>query len=441
MINENILIVLISTIVFICIVVLIIRLIQNNKKIKSLENTITRIHKKLQTLEEKIVHQSNNITRIEKEKTVLEEQYMKKKDDFDALEQESREARGAKNKLDLVSAILGAKLPSNDGLIEFKRLLREDFFNFANEESSVAEEAACVLKLQNIEKELELMSNYSAIIGKTRIAVAGGFSSGKSSFLNGIIPDTNIKLPVGVNPVTAIPTYIISQQSESADTTITAFSTKGGNTPISSEIYNKLSHDFINSLGFNLKDILAFMAITISEKIYEHICFIDTPGYNPGSSGESTHSDTKTASEFVEQSDIVLWCIDIERGTVPKTDLEFIREHLQEKTLYIVMSKADIKSTEEIEDILDEVEEMLHDEDIAIEGISACSFLNGIEEKTSRKMNIDDFLTLYNKNSTKHEKETLIARVEEVCDIYDKAINESIKFSKEHQKELHSIGA
>lgn len=49
---------------------------------------------------------------------------------------------------------------------------------------------------------------YDKLIGKNIIALGGGFSSGKSSFLNALMG--KMVLPADIDPSTSVPTYIVS---------------------------------------------------------------------------------------------------------------------------------------------------------------------------------------------------------------------------------------
>lgn len=48
---------------------------------------------------------------------------------------------------------------------------------------------------------------YDKLIGKNIIALGGGFSSGKSSFLNALMG--KMVLPADIDPSTSVPTYIV----------------------------------------------------------------------------------------------------------------------------------------------------------------------------------------------------------------------------------------
>lgn len=99
----------------------------------------------------------------------------------------------------LIAKLLSDKEPNAD-LARFRKLLNEDFMNFANQDDSLANEAEMLLKLQNIEKELVAPSTCPQIYNKAIIAVAGTFSSGKSTFINSLFKDKSISLPESIEP-------------------------------------------------------------------------------------------------------------------------------------------------------------------------------------------------------------------------------------------------
>ena len=337
------------------------------------------------------------------------------------------------SKYGLVSKILDAKSLENEPLQRFKSLIINDFIEFANRESSLAEEAKALLLLQDVEKRLEEITTFPSIYNKNIVAVGGGFSAGKSEFLNSFFIDKQIKLPVGINPVTAIPTYITIGETN----IIKGYSYKGGIVELSSKLYEQLSHDFIKSLGFNLKDIVPIMAIETPMKSYEDICFIDTPGYNPSNTGY-TDSDMITSQEYLEHANTLLWIIGIDtNGTIPASDLDFLESvSLEDKKIYIVANKADLRSMDDIEDILDTFEEILDEYDIEYEGISAFSSINR-EEITYREESIFYFLDSI--NSPVKVQKNILSELEIVFTMYRDAINEDIKSKQNIQSHFKSL--
>ena len=116
-----------------------------------------------------------------------------------------------------------------------------------NEEKSLKNEAEVVIQLQKIFYKLEMGVNFHFLYKKNMISVGGAFSSGKTSFINSFIKDKNLKLPEGLRPTTAIPTYIINNQSVK----VTGSSKKGSVIDIPNEIFSNIynrNQDYLNNL-------------------------------------------------------------------------------------------------------------------------------------------------------------------------------------------------
>jgi len=339
-------------------------------------------------------------------------------------------------KLKLISKLLSSK-NKDEGLTVFRELLYNSFLEFANKESSIANEAEMILKLQEIEKDLELVSSYSNLYKKNIIAVGGGFSAGKSEFISSFISNPILKLPIGVVPTTAIPTYVFNEEKD----VFLGTTNKGGVIKldeIDKNFHKNLSHEFIKSFEFNLKEIMPYMMIGTNID-YENLCFIDTPGYNPASIEHGfTSEDVNTAKSFLENVNILIWLIGADaNGTISQSDLEFLESvNLENKQLYIVYNKADLKSPDDIEDILDSIEENLEDNDIEYCGISAYSSVMK-NESNYRQISIDEFLKTSDVSSNKHID--IYKQLKFVYDAYKNAIIKDIEDKKNIAKNLHSL--
>ncbi|GAA7987191.1 hypothetical protein HpCS16_12370 [Helicobacter pylori] len=111
-----------------------------------------------------------------------------------------------KNSHDLIARILNTKM-ENEGLEEYQRILDNEFLAFSNE-VEFKEQAVALRALQELGNELQLVASYPSLFQKNMVAVGGGFSAGKSSFLNHLL-GLNLKLPENLTPTTAIPTYCL----------------------------------------------------------------------------------------------------------------------------------------------------------------------------------------------------------------------------------------
>lgn len=245
--------------------------------------------------------------------------------------------------------------------------------------------------------------------------MGGGFSAGKSQFVSSFFADNTIELPIGVTPVTAIASYIVHGDSH----IIKGYTYKDGIIDVPLDLYAKLSHDFIKELGFNLKDILPMMVMETPIPEYQHICFIDTPGYNPSDSGH-TGRDKESASEYLANANALIWLISAQAGTFPASDLAFLDSlNLEGKKLYILLNKADLKPKSEIESILDELEGVLEDNYMEYEGISAYDSRNK-QELAYRKQPLKDFLHSVDKDIASREQ--LKSELDSVFAMYEGAL-------------------
>lgn len=336
----------------------------------------------------------------------------------------------------LISKLLNAKI-KNKGLMNYHELLNNDFLEFANYEESLSNEAEAIIKLQTIEKKLEIISSYPDIFTKNIIAVGGGFSAGKSEFISSFINDNEVKLPIGIEPTTAIPTYVINKD----EPMILACNNQSASinlNEIDNNMYKKLSHKFINSFGFNLKQIMPYMVLGTKLK-FDNICFIDTPGYNPSSSASDyTSEDLNTAKDYLKNASALIWLIGLDvNGTIPKSDLDFLDElELDNKELFIVLNKADLKTKSDIEKILANVADVLDEYGLDYSGISAYSSLQKIEI-ANKKQSLHNFLKRPNINST--IKDSLISELEIVENMYKTAITDNKNNKSKNKKALKDI--
>ena len=385
------------------------------------------------------VNLEKNILELEKGK--LEDEYKNLNNEYEKYKNEILELKNIYDDLllkDRLTTELLASKSSENKLDKFKEYLYKDFYDFANTEETLANEAEAFMKLQAIEKELELITVYPTLYKKSIVAVGGGFSSGKSSFINSLINDKKVKLPEGINPTTAIPTYVMHNEINK----FIACNHNGGVVDLSKlddKFHEKLSHDFIKSFGFNLKNIMPFMIVGTDLKDYEHLCFIDTPGYNPAnSSGSFSYEDKKTAQEFIENTQALLWIIALDsNGTISNSDLNFLSElDVTDKKLFIILNKADLKPLSDIESIMNEIQERLNDYGIEFLGISAYSSINK-EEITFISKSLEKFLEDINQSSS--IQKNLVKKLYEVDEMYRESILKTILKKKTISNILHSL--
>ncbi|GAA7114021.1 acyl carrier protein [Helicobacter pylori] len=340
---------------------------------------------------------------------------------------------GLKERYDLIARILNAKI-ENEGLEEYQSVLDNEFLEFASGVDSLKEKEIALLTLQEIKKELQLVASYPSLFQKTIVAVGGGFSAGKSAFLNNLL-GLKLKLPEDMNPTTAIPTYCLKGKRE----VLMGFSQNGGMVELPHLTFD---HQFLKSLGFNLKEIMPFMLLSAPSVPFEFLCFIDTPGYNPGNQGY-TGGDEQASKESLKHAKHILWLISCERGGIESGDLEFLQELYEEgKQVFIVLSRADRRTKSQLEEVAIKIRETLKDHGIEFLGIGAYSATRYLEikefsEKSKVFNSLEEFLMKLNQRSEKQNE--ILGYLYEVHSMYEKAIKQDANRFKRYQKTLHSI--
>ncbi|MUU45684.1 acyl carrier protein [Helicobacter pylori] len=340
---------------------------------------------------------------------------------------------GLKERYDLIARILNAKM-ENEGLEEYQSILDNEFLEFASGVDSLKEKEIALLTLQEIQKELQLVASYPSLFQKTIVAVGGGFSAGKSTFLNNLL-GLKLKLPEDIDPTTAIPTYCLKGQRE----VLMGFSQNGGMVELPNLAFD---HQFLKSLGFNLKEIMPFMLLSAPSAPFEFLCFIDTPGYNPGNQGY-TGGDKEASKESLKHAQYILWLISCERGGIESDDLEFLQELYEEgKQVFIVLSRADRRTKSQLEEVAKKIRETLKDNGIEFLGIGAYSATRYQEykefsEKSKVFNSLEEFLMKLNQRSEKQNE--ILGYLYEVHRMYEKAIEQDASKFKRYQKALHSV--
>ncbi|GAA9423261.1 acyl carrier protein [Helicobacter pylori] len=340
---------------------------------------------------------------------------------------------GLKERYDLIVRILNAKT-SNEGPEEYQSILDNEFLEFASGVDSLKEKEIALLTLQEIKKELQLVASYPSLFQKNIVAVGGGFSAGKSTFLNNLL-GLKLKLPEDMNPTTAIPTYCLKGKKE----VLMGFSQNGGMVELP---HLKFNHQFLKSLGFNLKKIMPFMLLSAPSVPFEFLCFIDTPGFNPGNQGY-TGGDKEASKESLKHAKHILWLISCERGGIESDDLEFLQELYEEgKQVFIVLSRADRRTKSQLEEVAKQIRETLKDNGIEFKGICAYSAtryseIKEFSEKSHIFDSLEEFLMKLNQRSEKQNE--ILESLYEVHSMYEKAIEQDANRFKRYQSELHSV--
>ncbi|MCY4559823.1 MAG: dynamin family protein [Chloroflexi bacterium] len=286
----------------------------------------------------------------------------------------------------LIGAIMSAKAQPDAeveaAFTQFKALLGE--YLKESRHDNFPAEADAYANLNIVKSKMSRMRLAPEILNKNVVAVAGSFSSGKSSFINSLTGMDTGMLPTGITPTTSISTYV--QHAPGGSLEISVFNGEGGRVLIDADRLGAMSHDFEREYGIALRKVVRRLVVSTPHlKSWERIVFVDTPGYTNPESDEAAESDEQVALSEIVSAQFLLWIIDCERGALSDTDLNHIKDFLNTKDrknveyplVYIVINKADKKPADQFRRILNTVTDTAANSGIQCAGVSLYSAREG----------------------------------------------------------------
>ena len=232
-------------------------------------------------------------------------------------------------------------------LADFLRENRKDLWNqdFGHELSDLCRQMAWAISTRDNTEH-------------TQIVVAGGFSSGKSSFLNKLTHCTNL-LPTGVEPVSVVKTYLYCS-SRNNSITVKGVNLKNVLVTLDVGVLQAIQH--ASKSNIYLTSVLEKLFVEIPSKELNGLVFIDTPGYNNSDTANESNNktDRETALEALGEGNVLFWLIDCEKGTTVADDIQMIKQFDGKKV--IIFNKADKKGVSESKKIVEEAANVLYKE-------------------------------------------------------------------------------
>lgn len=244
------------------------------------------------------------------------------------------------------------------------------------------------------------------LIGKRIVALGGGFSSGKSSFINSLLGKITVNdkgrerlvrfLPAQTDPTTSVPTYIVNGQTDEAYG-INIFDNR-----IKYELSDiePLSHGFGSTENdkeaIKLGQILKTLFVATPLQVYRNIAFLDTPGYSkPDTENYSQKTDENIAMEQLSSADCIMWFIRADKGTLHESDIKFLKKlHRENIPLIFVITAADSMADENsLKSVIDEITSMAVKHDISFEGVFAVSNKLSVKESFDKAKLVEHIKT------------------------------------------------
>lgn len=203
---------------------------------------------------------------------------------------------------------------------------------------------ALCFDLQEVYEQFEDFLVFQDMIGKKIVALGGGFSTGKSSFLNVLLSENSENrvrlLPTDTAASTSVPTYLMHADGEETIRAINLFDSRI--TDLTADDVGIMAHGFEekSQLGVSLGQLIQRMFISTPLQPYAHIAFLDTPGYSkPDTKDYSARTDEQIAREQLNHSDFILWFVN--GSVLPQSDIKFLNQLDGNIPKAIILNKAD----------------------------------------------------------------------------------------------------
>lgn len=347
---------------------------------------------------------------------------------------------------------------------KLNKLITRDFPSFSGK-VSLKEEGKIYKELLKFEEKLAEIKKISLLEGKVIIGVGGGFSAGKSRFINSLLGESI--LPEDQTTTTCIPTYILQ-----GDDKRVAYTFTNNEVTLEQEAIEALSHRFYDTYQLSFTHIIKNLVIQSERWPFKEIVLLDTPGYTKAESHQKGDmTDEHTARQHLQVADYLIWLVDSSNGVVKESDLAFISS-LQIKTpILFVFNKADTIERDNIRKIIQNTKQMLKDRGIEAFAVTAYSsvevteyegdwieqFFNlahyQMKQRQDIKQELENILIGYKEHFemqeriAKQERSALediiktsynIKELGTLCEMY-KEVNKSRTANRMHKKEFERI--
>jgi len=171
---------------------------------------------------------------------------------------------------------------------------------------------------------------------QVEVGVIGSFSSGKSTFINSLFGKAIC--PTNVKPTTSSITKFYYGSPEK----ITI-----NDKEITQNEYHNLAQHQKEETQNNKTDYIEY---AYPFERLNSIILYDTPGFN----NNLNENDTAITMKTLESVDVILFVVDISKGALDSSSIELLST-LKDKRMYCILNKSDLKSTQAITKIKNEI--------------------------------------------------------------------------------------
>lgn len=245
---------------------------------------------------------------------------------------------------------LTANSAQRQQLAHLHQLIHERFFSLADRDDYPAE-AQTVRELLALEESLQDLAVFPDLANKTIVGVGGGFSAGKSRFLNTLLGEA--LLPESLEPTTAIPSFLTAGECN-----IVALNTFNHTVSLDHDALQAITHAFNRhyqqSLGMavGFAHVLKLLMLHHPSFRWKNLAFLDTPGYSKADLQDAEQTDEKIALQQLTEADYVVWLLNAKNGSIRADDLQFLRTLKHPKPVFFVVTQSDLIGSNRIQSIL-----------------------------------------------------------------------------------------
>lgn len=271
-----------------------------------------------------------------------------------------------------------------------------------------------------LKEQINLPETIHHFLQKNIVAIAGGFSAGKSKFINSLIGST--VLPENQTPTTAVATYITNGPSE-----IKSITDKLKEVELDMEAFQAISHAFYQKYHVNLPAYIDKIIVQVPSLAFENITFIDTPGYTKADGfKEESQTDRQIAKQQLQIADFLIWLVDIDNGTVKNEDLKFITDLQFSKPILIIFNQADKKPSSYINQTIEKAYEAIKSKGFT--NVYAITAYSSLEEKEYTGNYINEFLTECNHSNSQKTNSQPFQKLVEFIKLKQKEVEVTKKY-------------
>ena len=188
---------------------------------------------------------------------------------------------------------------------EFEKLFNE--FLDLSISANLPETVTIYQKLEKIRKIFFKYLNMQDVYGKRLVAVGGGFSAGKSTFINSLVSDylKDIQelLPTATDKTSTVPTFITGGIEENI--VYKVMNKDHQINEINFHEFKAIQYDFEREYHLRIIDMISDALVVLPYFPYDNLAFLDTPGVNT----EDRLDDDIALNAVVGNADAVIWII------------------------------------------------------------------------------------------------------------------------------------